>query len=357
MKKYLLLCLTSLLLCGCVNTAELKHIQLVDDKVKEYIDGIKPISEFENSKLDKQKEYTIPLSNDETKYDFTISLSKDYSDPITYENVIKDITLTNLLVDTTYYYKAVNKETNEVISDSFITQSYAPRFMNVDGINNVRDMGGWDIGDNKKIKQGLIFRGSEMNNHYNITEEGKEVMRNSMKIKTDLDLRSNREANNITESPLGSDIDFIHLPNFSGYIAVTTKKDQIPYYQTIFKLLANPESYPIYIHCYQGADRTGTICSMIEGLLGVSDEDRLKDYNLTTFSSGDDAFRDGESSNFNYSFIQSNIQATYPSSSFKESMERYVKERLGLTDEEVASIRNILSGEISVNTADIALKV
>ena len=61
MKKYLLLCLTSLLLCGCVNTAELKYIQLVDDKVKEYIEGIKPISEFENSKLDKQKEYTIPV--------------------------------------------------------------------------------------------------------------------------------------------------------------------------------------------------------------------------------------------------------------------------------------------------------
>lgn len=358
MKKILLLSLSLLLLCGCSKPIdESSRIQLVDDKVKEYLDGTKPISEFENSRVDKQKGYTIPFSNDETLFDFTISLSKDYKDALIYENVIKDITLVNLQVDTTYYWKAINKSTNEIISNSFTTQSYAPRFMNVEGINNVRDMGGWDIGNNEKIAQGLIFRGSEMNNTYNITEEGKRVMRESLKIKTDLDLRSAREADNITESPLGNDIDFVHIPNFSGYIAATTKKDQIPNYKAIFKLLAKPESYPIYIHCYQGADRTGTICAMIEGLMGVSDEDRLKDYNLTSFSSGDNAFRDGESSNFNYSFIQKNIEALYPSDSFKGSMERYVKERLNLTIEEVESIRNILSGKTKVNTSNIALKI
>ena len=42
---------------------------------------------------------------------------------------------------------------------------------------------------------------------------------------------------------------------------------------------------PIYVHCWGGADRTGASVMCIEGLLGVSEEDLMKDYELTSFSS------------------------------------------------------------------------
>ena len=39
----------------------------------------------------------------------------------------------------------------------------------------------------------------------------------------------------------------------------------------------------IYFHCKIGTDRTGTLAYFLEGLLGVSEEDRLQDYELSYF--------------------------------------------------------------------------
>ena len=39
----------------------------------------------------------------------------------------------------------------------------------------------------------------------------------------------------------------------------------------------------IFFHCTIGTDRTGTIAYFLEGLLGVSEEDRLRDYEMSYF--------------------------------------------------------------------------
>ena len=39
----------------------------------------------------------------------------------------------------------------------------------------------------------------------------------------------------------------------------------------------------IFFHCTIGSDRTGTIAYFLEGLLGVSEEDRVEDYELSYF--------------------------------------------------------------------------
>ena len=43
------------------------------------------------------------------------------------------------------------------------------------------------------------------------------------------------------------------------------------------------ENKSIYFHCNAGADRTGTLSFIIEALCGVSDDDKSKDYELTSF--------------------------------------------------------------------------
>ena len=43
------------------------------------------------------------------------------------------------------------------------------------------------------------------------------------------------------------------------------------------------EPVPVYFHCTYGSDRTGTIAYMLEGLLGVPDEYRTREFELSTF--------------------------------------------------------------------------
>jgi protein-tyrosine phosphatase len=39
----------------------------------------------------------------------------------------------------------------------------------------------------------------------------------------------------------------------------------------------------LYFHCRIGTDRTGTVAYVLEGLLGVPEEDRIQDYELSFF--------------------------------------------------------------------------
>lgn len=43
------------------------------------------------------------------------------------------------------------------------------------------------------------------------------------------------------------------------------------------------EGKSVYLHCVGGADRTGTLAFLIEALVGVSESDLSKDYELTSF--------------------------------------------------------------------------
>ncbi|KAJ3409671.1 hypothetical protein HDV05_004307 [Chytridiales sp. JEL 0842] len=49
----------------------------------------------------------------------------------------------------------------------------------------------------------------------------------------------------------------------------------------VFDLLCDPASYPVYIHCTAGKDRTGLIIALVLMLLGVSDQVIVTDYMRT----------------------------------------------------------------------------
>lgn len=188
----------------------------------------------------------------------------------------KRVEIGNLKMGTAYYWRV-----NGCTARRFFTQDTAPRWMEVDGLSNVRDMGAWKTMDGRRVKQGLIYRGSEMDTHHTITDAGRRVFCDEMGIKTDLDLRG-EAVGRVTESPADKNIDYRLIPckAYAEFMA----EDQKPVCKALFGVLADENAYPVYFHCWGGADRTGTLALMLESVLGLSDEDMMRDYELTSLS-------------------------------------------------------------------------
>ena len=151
---------------------------------------------------------------------------------------------------------------------------------------NVRDLGGWAC-DGGTVKYGLLIRGGKL------SAEDRAVLVGEMGIQHDLDLRGREGGGSgdepeMTESPLGKDVWYTRTQQYAWY-SLTPVATWQAYFRCVINAVTHRE--PVYFHCTAGADRTGTLACMLEGLLGMSQSDIDKDYELTTFysSSGSDA--------------------------------------------------------------------
>lgn len=158
---------------------------------------------------------------------------------------------------------------------SFETENACPRFMSVEGMTNVRDCGGWTVVSGQRVRQGLLYRGSEMNSHVTVTERGLETLRAEMRIKSVLDLRGSTER---VENVYGGR--YLNVPALA-YAQWFEHPDSA---REIFEFLFEPSNYPVYFHCWGGADRTGTLAFLLGALLGEQYEDLIDDYEITSLS-------------------------------------------------------------------------
>ena len=173
---------------------------------------------------------------------------------------------------------------------AFKTAATCPRMIFVEGVTNVRDMGGWQTESGKTVKQGLLYRCGRLNKssssqiNAEITENGKKTMLDMLKIKTEIDLRmvSNNEVGGLTDtSPLGDGVQYAQCPmDYTASNYLTANKQKIA---TVFGILSNENNYPVIYHCNIGTDRTGLISFLVDGLLGVSEEDLYRDYLMSNF--------------------------------------------------------------------------
>ena len=164
---------------------------------------------------------------------------------------------------------------------SFVTHDTTPRWIRVPGTTNVRDVGGWPVPGGRRVRQGVIYRGSEMNRHIEIADEGRRVLEDELGIRTDLDLRSSKEDGVVLDS---RKVQWINVPiRPYGDILCDDERDTQGF-RDVFGVLATAENYPIYFHCWGGADRGGTVAFLLGALLGQSMESLIRDYELTSLS-------------------------------------------------------------------------
>lgn len=206
----------------------------------------------------------------------------------------------------------------------------------VEGMRNVRDIGGWN-----GLRPGRAYRGTEPDGHrkdgvpvhgLEVTSNGLETVRSVMRIKTDLDLRGTGECPHPDVSSLG--VALVRAP-VRAYDGMDATKDQ---WAAALRLFADARHYPIYFHCWGGADRTGQLAFLLEGLCGVSECDLCIDYELTTFG--------GFTRLRSRGFVDLlNRIKSRPGATLKDRFADFVEREFGLTKREVAAIRRNLTEE------------
>ncbi|MBO7415569.1 MAG: tyrosine-protein phosphatase [Bacteroidaceae bacterium] len=225
-----------------------------------------------------------------------VSQSSTYSDSLVF-TVHKDsagYNLYNLIPGVEYYYRVVSvkADVETTVSTGLLAPEGMLRWIYAEGTWNVRDMGGWTGLGGHPIRYGQIFRGGQLTNPkdpYNIllTDAGIEAMRNAG-IRAELDLRSSSQAHYSTtciakkDAENKLDADFTNIATTSARMwNYDADNSNIRAFQWIINELKAGK--PVFYHCQNGADRTGTMGLLIGALLGMNESDLAKDYELTTF--------------------------------------------------------------------------
>ena len=311
------------------------NVKLVDDAVREYLsasDVSEQIAALPQVKVSKDAG-ALPVKlawngNGSVKYTIYVADNENFDNATSYvvSGFTRELDVYNLLPSTTYYWKVAGDRFDMSDTSVFKTEDLSVRLIYAEGTSNIRDLGGWNA-DDSFVNYGKIYRGNQLNGYGNwgnnkLTENGLKTFKDDLKIKTEIDLRTqdkddaNQTVNFVDASlpyykyTIGQYTDILEpsvwnaLPHdgntpvdsmenkndarrlaYATGNAVRNENAMRRSLKGIFEVLADERNYPVYIHCNAGADRTGTVAFLINGLLGVSEADLIRDYELTSFSS------------------------------------------------------------------------
>lgn len=174
------------------------------------------------------------------------------------------------------HYNLAPGEANTVGNWTVTTLGEPPRMLKLDGGWNVRDCGGWAC-DGGRVKYGMLLRGARLEN---ATADDLALLA-SVGVKLDLDIRDTPNASGSTRIPGAS---YRNIPLTRDYAAMIQNETANAVAACVAAMESVVDGKPVYIHCASGADRTGTICALLEAVLGMSDRDIDRDFELTCFA-------------------------------------------------------------------------
>ena len=262
-----------------------------------------------------------------TGYKVYLDTDKDFSKgATTFEVTEPKVEMNNLFCDTTYFWKVETADgAHDSAIGSFKTKGHF-RNITADPAYNVRDIGGKHTRDGKRIKQGLIYRGSELidaelqpslGNQHGVTldDANKALFKDELHIGFEFDLRKADAIGNQVGSSLGSDVEYerLALGSFADLWTGISAAD-LQRSVDIFKN-ATPEK-AVYCHCWGGADRTGTLIFILEATLGINFLEACMDYEFTSFDNGaHERYRDRAVGSYDFPKF---IKAVYACQEYQE---------------------------------------
>ena len=241
------------------------------------------------ARRDQPNNVGIPVTDTgSARYRLTYSEHEDMSEPQAFNTRLTDdklIFVPNLIPQRTYYYE-VKVGDNIVGKGRFHTDGHL-RMIYAPSISNIRDLGGWQTADGQYIRYGLIYRGGEMNGGHTATAGDTKRLRN-LGIGAEIDLRNDNE-NGSGTSVFGFTTGaktFYYANGNDCFPENLSSQDSYDHWKAEFELILTNlrRGRNIYFHCIWGADRTGLLSMLLEGLLGVPQDRSNKNYELTSFS-------------------------------------------------------------------------
>lgn len=167
--------------------------------------------------------------------------------------------------------------------------------LSIDGLVNIRDLGGLVTRDGRVVLHGHVFRSD---NPRSLTEIGRGQLLSHVSPRTVVDLRIPVE---VTREgyDLGPEVRVVNCPmtpqsgvnqqqidagmcdnlvdDYMRQIEVNAQ-----FVAEALRIIADPANQPVVVHCTAGKDRTGIVSAMLLDILGVSHALIAADYHVTT---------------------------------------------------------------------------
>lgn len=241
------------------------------------------------------------LNNKDLTLDVKCPGSKwlNYKKTVSVEGGEYTFTLTNLVPGVTYKYKV--RQGGKLLSSGSLLAEGPIRMITLEKGFNIRDLGGWKGLGGKTVRYGQLYRGGSLGG---TDMDGKESSLpqadidelQRLGVRAHLDLRAETNGGLYArEHSLHSysaghttfNADFNNTRTDNG----AYNRDGSVISDMAWIIYELKKGNPVYFNCRQGADRTGTIAFVVEGLLGCYEynteaggNQMAMDYELTGFS-------------------------------------------------------------------------
>ena len=253
-----------------------------------------------------------------------------------------------------------------------------------DNLHNIRDLGGIQTGDGRRIRRGRLIRCGHL---ANLSDDDRFLL--SQMLSTVVDFRTNQERNKQPDQEIPG-VEYHHIPIVDSLTAGITREEEsdkgavalllhkpkeakeymcdmyssfamgkyaLSQYAKFIRLLTVPRDKAVLWHCTAGKDRAGVATVIVLELLGVSREEIIADYLYTRECLAEDILRlsamykkqEGtdspladESLRYLFGAEEEYILTFYNTVEQKYSnMDTYLSEGLGITQDEREKLREL----------------